>query len=511
MSGERGTVTAALLAALVLGVGSWGWAAEPTRAEQVLQEEVARQRIVEQKREVEARALLGRAQELYRSGRFQEALEPLQRALRLEPTLEEAQRLLAQVRGELGLKPAEERLLERQVRRREVAREALRARVEGLLSRAAEQRRARRYEEALDTLRSGADLVRLSPYRDELAELARRASREAQAAARERDRYQVRQAEERRRQALRLAVRRKEEAQAQLRATERQLLSQARTLFEKGRYDEAARMAQVVANVDPDSTEAYLLLRKAQRQLSREEFLALSDERAENYRTQWAETQRATIPLGERKTIVYPQDWKELTRRREAVAAAALGPPKPVWRSRLEGQLEREVGFEFTEAPLSQVVEFLGTVGDANIVLDRRGIQAAGKDPDMPITLKIRKVSLADALDWVMDLSDLTYTLRKGAILISDPTQIPKETSLATYDVRDLLSSVPDFAGPSFDLESEGGGGDGGGGGGFDIQTEQTGGGGAGAATGQIVSMQMSGEELVQFIIQALGLEGEAY
>jgi len=491
-----------LLAVMVVSAGPSAWAAEPKTPDEALEEQVARERILQQKRQVEARAGLRQAQEFYESGRYEEAQSRLQQALRLDPALAEAAQLLEKVRAELGLKPAEERLLGAQVRRREVARDALRARLESLLLQADEQRRARRYDEALDTLRTGANLVRFSPYRDELSDLETEATERAEAVSRERDRYQARLEGERRSAALRASARRKAEAQAQLRATERELLSQAETMFERGRYHEAARLAQVVVNVDPDNTQAHFMLGRAERQLSREQFMALSDERARDYRVHWAETQRATIPAGERETIVYPDDWRELTRRRRELTATAFGPPEPAWRSRLEEQLKREVSFEFTEAPLSQVVEFLRAVSDANIVLDGRGIQAAGKDPEMPITLKIKNVSLADALDWLMDLSDLAYGLRKGAVLISDPAQIAKDTYLATYDVRDLLSSVPDFAGPTFDLE----GGEGGGDGGFDFEEDDD-----EEDITTFVSTQMSGEDLVQFIIQALGLEGGVY
>ena len=210
--------------------------------------------------------------------------------------------------------------------------------------------------------------------------------------------------------------------------------------------------------------------------------------------------------MAERETILYPDFWKELSRRRGELTAAALGPPKPAWKTRLQQQLTRPVTFEFTEVPLSEVVGFLGTVSNVNIVLDRQGIQAAGKDPDMPITLKIKDTSLADALDWITDLSGLTYVLRNGAVFISDPSQSPGEKRLAVYDVRDLLASVPDFAGPEFDLESDSGGG--GGDGGFSFGDEDEG--GAEDVEG-FVPTQMSGEDLVQFIIQALGLEGGLY
>ncbi len=501
MSGERCGVVMALLAVMVLSAGVVAWAAEAESADELLREQVARERIVREKRQAEAQACLSRGRELYQDGRYQQAQSQLEQAVRLDPDLAEAGQLLEQVRSELGLKPVEERLLEAQVRRREVAREALRARVESLLLRAAEQRQGRRYDEALDTLNRAANLVRYSPYSEELSREARRVDGQAEAVARERDRYQVRLQQERRREALSVAARRKVEAQAQLRATETELLGQAEALYKRGRYHEAGRLAEVVANVNPDNTQAHILLGRAERQASRERFLALSDERARDYREHWEATQEATRIRGERETIIYPDDWKELTRRRRAVAATSFGPAKAPWRSRLQEQLQRPITFEFTEAPLSDVVEFLRTVSEANIVLDTRGIQAAGKDPKMPITLKIKDVSLADTLDWVMELSGLTYALRRGAILISDPTQMAKETHLAVYDVRDVLASVTDFAGPSFDLEADTGGGDG-----FDFEDDDDAG-----DIAQYVSTQMSGEDLVQFIIKALGLEGELY
>ena len=503
MFGERCGVVMALLAVLVLSAGAVTWAAEAEPADELLREQVSRERIAQEKRQAEAQACLGRGRELYQAGRYQEAQGQLEQAVSLDPDLAEAGQLLEKVRGELGLKPAEEQLLEAQVRRRDVAREALRARVESLLLQAAEQEQERRYDEALDTLNRAANLVRYSPYPEELSDLGRRVARQAEALARERDRYQAHLEQERRREALSVATRRKVEAQEQLRATEGQLLSQAEGLYNRGRYDEALRLAQVVANVNPDSTQAHILMGQAERQASRERFLALSDERAREYRTHWEATQEATRIQGERETIVYPPDWKEMSRRREGMAATTFGPAKPPWRSRLQEQLQRPVTFEFTEAPLEDVVEFLRTVSEANIVLDTRGIQAAGKDPRMPITLRIKDVSLGDALDWVMELSGLTYSLRRGAILISDPSQMPKETQLGVYDVRDLVGTVTDFAGPTFDLEADtGGGGDGG----MSFQEEEE-----EEDITQYISPQMSGEDLVQFIIEALGLEGELY
>jgi len=508
MFGERCARVTLVLVVLVLLAGANAWAAEAGKAGDLLREEVARERIVQQKHQAEARACLRRGRQHQQAGQYQEAQADLQRALELDPDLTEAGELLKKVREELGLEPVAQRLLKGEVRRREVAREALRARVESLLGEAARQRKDDRYDEALDTLSTAANLLRYSPDREQLSDLQRQVDREMQSATRQRERYRVRLQDERRREALAAATRRKVEAQVQLRATERELLSRAETLYAKGRYREATRLAQVVTKVDPRNTRAYVLLGKAESQASREDFLALSDKRAREYRTEWLATQEATRPLAERESILYPDNWKELSSRRAKMTAAALGEPKPAWKTRLQGQLTRPVTFEFTEIPLSEVVRFLATVSDVNIVLDRQGIQAAGKDPDMPITLKVKDTSLSDALDWITDLTGLTYVLRNGAVLISDPSQSPGEKRLAVYDVRDLLASTPDFQGQEFDLsdESSSGGGGGGTSGGFSFTDETTTG---TESTENFVSTQMSGEDLVQFIIQALGLEGE--
>jgi len=399
-----------------------------------------------------------------------------------------------------------ERQLQETVRRELVARQALRARAQRLITQAAGDRQAHRYDDALSKLSMAQNIVEFSEYRHELGDVAEQAREMAVAVSRERVRYQQRLDQKRRQEALRLAARRTAEATEQLRSAERATLGRAKELYDRRSYEEAARLARAVANVNPRSAEAYLLLEKAQQAASHDRLLNISERRAGEIRTVIEESLAATVPMGERETMVYPENWKELTRRRQ-VAAPVVGKPEEAgWRREIEDKLERQVSFDFIETPLNQIVEFLRTVSGINIVLDSRGIEAAGKDPAMPITLRVSRISLRDALDWITEFGNLKWTMRKGVVLISDATQLAQERYMTIYDVRDLLGSVPDFAGPTFDLEQQTGSGTGGGGGGFSFEDEED-----EEDIETFIPTQMTGEELVQLIVDALGLQGEAY
>jgi tetratricopeptide (TPR) repeat protein len=400
------------------------------------------------------------------------------------------------------------RLLEESVRFDTVAEQALRARAERLITQATQDRAAGRYDDALDKLNLAQSMVEVSRYHAGLSDVADRAGALARKVAGEKQQYQQQAERERRRESFWQAAQQSAEATEQLRATERATLSRAREYYAQGKYEEAASLARAVANANPLNGEAYALADKANRSASRERRLATSDEQARAVRTIIEDTNAESVPVGERESLVYPKDWKELSARRQAEATEKRGAEEEAWKASLEDQLNRLVTFDFVETPLDQIVGFLQTLTKVNIVLDRRGIEVAGKSPATPITLKVTQVSLRDALDWLTEFSNLTWTLRKGVVVISDISQLPQEQYMVIYDVRDLLGSVPDFEGPEFDLEdatsSGGASGGGGGSGGFSFSTEDE-----QEQTQSFVSSQMTGEELVQLITTALGLQGQ--
>jgi len=371
---------------------------------------------------------------------------------------------------------------------------AIAEQVDALLVRVEARRQSHLYEEALGILDAATQLVSSGAPAPELARLRERVAKTAEAVRQERDGYQARLEGGQGQADLKAAAQRKADAQAKLQAMERQVLKQAEGLYGRRHFVEAAGLAQAVLDVDPENADARALLARAQQQAGRE----------------GARGAALATGGGAGKSLAPLAGGATSARPLASARAAAVG--REAWRARLEDQLRRPVSLDFAETPVSQVVEFLGSATGTNVVLDRQGIQAAGKNPDMLISLKVKDVSFADALDWVMDLTGLGYTLRSGVIFISDPSRLAKRKYMLVYDVRDLLSPVPDYSGPSFSLQTGGAGGGGGSGGssmGSALSTQQ--GQTAGQGQAPLPSTQVSGQELVDLITQMLDLEGGSY
>jgi hypothetical protein len=370
--------------------------------------------------------------------------------------------------------------------------------VDALLVRAGAKRQSHLYEEALGVLDAASQLIGTGAADEQLTRLRERVAKTAESVRLERDEYQSRGGGDRRQEDLQAAAQRKADAQAKLQAMERQVLKQAAELYGHQYFVEAAGLAQAVLDVEPENAEARALVGRAQEQAGRQG------------------ARGTTVAAGQGQGQLPGPVKREAAEPRPSAPASVARVAGEAWRARLQDQLRRPVSLDFSAAPLSQVVEFLGTITGTNILLDRQGIQAAGKNPDMPISLKVKDVSFADALDWVMDMSGLAYTLRSGVIVVSDPSHLLKRKYMMVYDVRDLLFPVPDYSGPTFNLTQTGGaggaGGGGSGGGGslggtLTTQQGQTGGQGQPAAP----STQVSGQDLVDLITQIIGPQAGSY
>lgn len=99
--------------------------------------------------------------------------------------------------------------------------------------------------------------------------------------------------------------------------------------------------------------------------------------------------------------------------------------------------------FEFDGVGLSDVIDFLRDVTNANIFVNWRALEGAGIDRNVPVNMRLRQVSFGKALEVMLegvggDEVPLTYTFDRGVITIS--TAGPA-THTRAYDVGDILQA----------------------------------------------------------------------
>ncbi len=95
---------------------------------------------------------------------------------------------------------------------------------------------------------------------------------------------------------------------------------------------------------------------------------------------------------------------------------------------------------DFSDTPLSQVIEFWSNAHKIPIVLDRQKLDVVGVGADTPITLKAEHGSFRSLLERVLELFDLTWTIRHEVLLITTPEEAENHLTVRVYPVEDWFA-----------------------------------------------------------------------
>ncbi len=276
------------------------------------------------------------------------------------------------------------------------------------------------------------------------------------------------------------------------------LIEQWEIFFGRKQYDDALmvlKQAELLRPSDPDlAKKKDLTLRKKLHHLSDK----YNMDRALETDSQFINTKERMTPWSH--IYRYPEDWKALSDRRLRATARREERETPENR-RVRQQLEETVvSFTFNDQPVREAIEYLGTVGNVNVVLDESKLA----DPSQTLTLRLTNVSLETAIKLLTEQLGVKYVIRDGVVFISDDegVQLPPET--VVYEVRDLLAPLPEFSGQSFELgalSSSASGTDGGADGGI---WGGGGGGGGGGGEEESESPEESLEKLIELVTQVI-------
>ncbi|MHC4415854.1 MAG: type II secretion system protein GspD [Planctomycetota bacterium] len=309
-------------------------------------------------------------------------------------------------------------------------------------------------------------------------------------------------------------------------------LLRVRQLQRELKYDEALQVIDEILFIDEHNSAALVLHDAIETTMLYREFAEVQRWRESGYPWLSLEAQRSLIPLqpnvsgpGDRSTsgiMGYPEDWAQLSLRRTHEA----GFRESAANRRVARVLsETRIPIDFTGNTFDQVVAFLGQVTGLNFYVDWKALDFMGVDRQEQISLHLADVSVASALDRVLEqvgngLDRPQWAIQDGIVSIASEEALRQHTVTIVYDIRDLLFEVPFFGNaPQLDLSSalnQGGGGFGGsGGGGFGGGGLGGGGGGGGfggggsggGGSGSIFSdpseepPRLSRDELVQEIV----------
>jgi general secretion pathway protein D len=224
-----------------------------------------------------------------------------------------------------------------------------------------------------------------------------------------------------------------------------EMVEQFNKLVDEHRYAEAEVVAARLYEMNPDDVVSGQINRTAK---------ILRRERLSQDIKDQTEDGVAGVMLGLRQDAAsaltnadtpmsYPKFWDDFKNRK---SLSELGANRKLKELEIEQKLRMMVQPNYSETPLTKVIEQLSQVTGINIHLDPRGLAQENVRSDEPVTLNLpQEVSLKSALTLILEPLHLTYSVEDEVLKITSEQIRDGELVVRTYPVGDLVIPIPNF------------------------------------------------------------------
>ncbi len=427
------------------------------------------------------------------NGAYEDARRQFEEALKLDPSNKDAQEGLRKAQSLLGIvTPTFGKLAGDYARQRAIALEVQKTELANMFDAALAKYNKGDYIDAIEGFTRAAARGRyLSPNVD-VGKIVEDSEAYIQKAMAGIERKKAEEEELRRKRAQEEGRRILEDRARLIDEATQALYRRAQALMEEHRYTEAQKVCAEILRKDPASGPAQSLMDAAKAAAQQQDITRALKERRQAGERHWQETEAYCVPYTQVRPDMTPERFEEV-RNRKAPSFSGDQAEEQEWERKIKEALNKKVTFDFVETPLQDVVNFLSSLVDVTIVLDT----AATKDAP-PVTLRVNEMRLQSALNWILKLVALKYTLKDEAIFISKAEAIQERAILRMYDVTDLTIEIKNFQGRQQALASDSG---------YSSTGSQFGGGGGemaqeffGADEEEEEEEKLTGESLVEFI-----------
>jgi len=403
------------------------------------------ERLMDEKLRAHAAAATERGNELYAQGDMEGAAEEYKKALQYKPDYEPAKQRMSMIeRTAERKKDYVERMLEEKLKQRDLELQQQRIEMDVRLREASEKGAQNEYDEALKIVQSVIDRIEINKewpedmrtkYFNQASSLLTKLKEDkinyVEAEEELKRREARRKAEE---ETTRLAEAREEQARA--------LMEQVEVYIINKQYQNAEDLLSSMLEKDPNDLVVKDKLAAVRRLKHLYEGEKIDAKFLEQFKRHMREDERKRTPPFDVLTYPDKEQWQKITEMRRDVAVMDALDRSPEDQATY-ALLEKKGDFNFTEARLEDVVEYIRSVYDVNIVIDQDALWLRGEE--ILVTLPLKDVPLKTALKFMLEPKDLKYTVRDGIIFISTPERIEEDVIMYTYDVRDLVATIPDF------------------------------------------------------------------
>ncbi|OHB36014.1 MAG: hypothetical protein A2Y08_04230 [Planctomycetes bacterium GWA2_40_7] len=232
-----------------------------------------------------------------------------------------------------------------------------------------------------------------------------------------------------------------------------QLIQNAYTAIKEERYDDAAKIADVILTADPANKEALYIKEKANDIKHKHTTENLKTTLAQEKLKSYEYLKEASIPYQDTLRFPAKEQWTDISKRtlpeldkivdENKIKTEQLrlipNPPEGPFPKVIEDALNTIISFEFLDTPLRDIVIFIREKTNINMIVDSEA-------ENVSVTLKLRDVPLRTALK---------YILPKGCEYVVEADIIhfyKQKMEMRVYDVRDILINLDDKEPLKFDI-----------------------------------------------------------
>jgi hypothetical protein len=135
------------------------------------------------------------------------------------------------------------------------------------------------------------------------------------------------------------------------------------------------------------------------------------------------------------KDMEFPPDWKEKTKKRPPAGQVPLSAKEKA----IVAALSRPISVDFKGDRFEDVMQYLSTLINQPILLDRGDLKDASIDYETPVNLSVKGVTLRTILRKILGEYGLTYIVKDETIQVVSQAKARETMVIRAYPVGDLL------------------------------------------------------------------------
>ena len=225
------------------------------------------------------------------------------------------------------------------------------------------------------------------------------------------------------------------------------MIDEFNRLLDEQRFEEAQVVAKRAAELDPTNPVVVQVVLQAKfiNNLSRQR--SIIERQEDGFVIALGNAEESAIPFNDNRPYQFPdpRQWRDITNSRGKFAGDR-GRQRTEREIEIERKLRTPVSLQFTNAPLSKVLDYLGKMSDVNVHLDPQGLAEEGVTTDTPVTIELRNdIMLKSALNLILRPLHLSYVIKDEVLKITSEQMRDSEVHQVVYNVADLVIPIPNF------------------------------------------------------------------